>query len=76
MLAPQFTLRRLLALVTLSGFVCLMVAAAMSGRMWAISVVIALLGLVVTILVHSLLFVATWGIAAAMDRGKRRKTTH
>ncbi len=43
--------------------------------MWAMSVVIALLGLVVTILVHGLLFVATWGIAAAMDRGKRHKAT-
>jgi len=53
-----------------------MVAAAISGRMWAMSVVIALLGRVVTLLVHSLLFVATWVIAAAMDRGKRRRATH
>jgi hypothetical protein len=71
MLAPQFSLRRLLALVTFSGFVCLVVAAAVKGHMWAVAVVIALSGLVVTIFVHGLLFVLTRGIGAALDRRKR-----
>jgi hypothetical protein len=70
MLAPQFSLRRLLALVTLSGFVCLIVAAALRGQMWAVAVVIALLGLAVTIFVHGVLFVVTRGIGAALDRRK------
>ena len=73
MLAPQFTLRRLLALVTASGFVCLILAAAVRGQLWAVAVVIALVALVVTILVHAALFVATRAVALALDYGKRRK---
>jgi hypothetical protein len=70
MLAPQFSLRRLLAVVTLCGFVCLIVAAAVQGQMWAEAVVIALVGLVATIVVHGVLFVVTRGIGLAFDRRK------
>jgi fatty acid desaturase len=71
MLAPQYSLRRLLALVTLSGFGCLIVAMAMWGHLWAWALVIALLGLAVTICVHALVYAVSRLIGEALHRRKQ-----
>jgi hypothetical protein len=63
-----------MALVTFSGFVCLIVAAAVRGHMWAVAAVIAMLGLVVTIACYGLLYLVTRGIGAALDRRKETRT--
>ena len=75
MLAPQYTLRRLLALVTLSAFVCLVVAAAIQGHLWAAAVALALAGLAVMMLVYGVLFILVCGIGVLLDRRKRLPST-
>jgi hypothetical protein len=74
MLAPQFTLRRLLAWVTLCAFVCLILAAAARGRLWAAGIVVALAGG----LIMMGLFAATFGVVkllgTARDARLRNKT--
>ncbi len=40
--------------------------------MWAVAVMIAILGLVLTILVHGLLFVSTRWLGEMVDRRRRR----
>ena len=70
MLAPQYSLRRLLALVTASGFGCLVLALAVRGQMWAVAIAIGMLGLVVTILVCGLLFAVTRLLGLAFGRRK------
>jgi hypothetical protein len=74
MLAPQYTLRRLLAIVTLSAFVCLVVAAAIQGHLWAAAVALALAGLAVMMMVYGLLFILVRGIGALLDRRKQLPT--
>jgi len=56
MLAPQYSLRRLLGLVTVSGFCCLIAAAGLRGHLLAAGFAVALLGLAVTMFVFGLLF--------------------
>jgi hypothetical protein len=72
MLAPQYSLRRLLALVALSAVACLIVAAATRGHVWAAAVVIALFGLVVTMLVQGLLFIVARGVGMLLQRRAAR----
>ncbi len=72
MLAPQFSLRRLLAWVTVSAFLCLIVAAAARGQLWAAGVLVGLAGLVVVLAVHGLLFVGIRLVGKVRDRGVRR----
>ncbi len=71
MLAPQYSLRRLLAAVTLSAFVCLIVAAASWGKMWAVAVALALLGLLILLLVHGVLFVLVRVVGLLLDRRRQ-----
>ena len=73
MLAPQFSLRRLLAWVTASAFVCLIVAAAARGRMWAAGVVVALAGLIVVMVVHALTFELIMLLGRIRDGGRKRR---
>jgi hypothetical protein len=72
MLAPQFSLRRLLAWVTASAFVCLIVAAAARGRMWAAGIVVALLGAVIILLVQALVFAMVMLLARLRSKAKQR----
>jgi hypothetical protein len=73
MLAPQYSLRRLLALVTLSALACLVFAAAIWGHLWAAAAAIAMLGLVVTIAVHGLSFLLIRAIGFVIDRRKQSR---
>ena len=56
MLAPQYTLRKLLAIVMMAGFAYLIVAAATRGRLWAVATLIAMLGLSLTVLLQAVMF--------------------
>lgn len=68
MLAPQFTLKRLLAGVTVSAVICLVVAAAARGQMWAAALLLALSGVFVVLVVHGFLFLLIQAIARAFRR--------
>lgn len=68
MLAPQFSLRRLLAWVTLSAFVCLIGAAAARGQIWAVAFLVALFGFVVLLVVHSGAFLLLRLVGTVRDR--------
>jgi hypothetical protein len=70
MLAPQFSLRRLIAWVTLSGCVCLIVAAAARGQFWAAAVSIGLLELTVTFILYGLVFIVIRGFSILRQRLK------
>ena len=72
MLAPQYSLRRLLALVTVCAFGCLIFAAAISGQLWAVAVSLAMGGVVVLLLVYGLTFAVVRGIGIALDRRRGR----
>lgn len=72
MLAPQYSLRRLLAVVTASAVVCLVVGAANWGQMWALAVAFALVGAVILMLVHGVLFVLVRGLGRIFDRRRQR----
>jgi hypothetical protein len=73
MLAPQFSLRRLLIWVSISALLCLVLAAAARAQLWAVASLIGLLGLCVVLLLHG----ATYGlmkfIGAARDRRLRAR---
>ncbi len=68
MLAPQFSLRRLLIWVSFSALVCLIVAAAARGQLWAVSALIGLLGLAIVLVLHGLSFALLKMLGAARDR--------
>jgi hypothetical protein len=68
MLAPQYSLRRLLAWVTLSAFVCLIVAAAARGQLWAAGLLVALAGFALTLAIHGATFAIIRVAAAARSR--------
>lgn len=72
MLAPQFSLRRLLAWVTLSAFVCLIGAAAARGQLWAAGISIGLAGLAVTLAVQGVAYGLIRLISLARDRRSRK----
>jgi hypothetical protein len=68
MLAPQFSLRRLLAWVTASGFLCLIAAAAARGKLWAAGIVIAIIGMAVLLAVHAAMYGVVRAIVRLRDR--------
>lgn len=67
MLTPQYSLRRLLALVTLSAGACLVLGLAARGSIWALAVSMGLLGGVVLLSIQSLTFLAVRLFAAVLD---------
>jgi hypothetical protein len=71
MLAPQYSLRRLIGWVTLSGCVCLIVAAAARGQMWAAAVSIGLFELIVMFALYGLAFVVIRGLSVLRQRRKQ-----
>lgn len=56
MLVPKFTIRRALLGMVLAGFVFGIAAAAVDGQMWAISITIALLSLIIVFALHAVSF--------------------
>lgn len=76
MLAPQYSLRRLLAIVTLSGFFCLIAAAGMRGYLLAAGFAVAMFGLAVAMFVYGMLFALLSFFGWAMDRSNRSRDGH
>ncbi len=72
MLAPQFSLRRLLAWVSFSALVCLIGAAAARGQLWAIAVLVGLFGLAVVLAVHGVTYGLLKLLLNLRDRRPRR----
>jgi hypothetical protein len=60
MLMPRFTIRTLLALLTLCACGFVLIGTAFRGQYWAWGVTIALVTLVATTLVHGALFGIVW----------------
>lgn len=56
MLLPKFSIRSLLLLMVVAGFVFLTIAQAVSGQAWAIAICIALLSLTLSFLVYAAVF--------------------
>ena len=55
-LLPRFTIRALLAIVTGSSFVFVVIGMAAQGKLWAWGVTVAMASIVLTALVHAALF--------------------
>ena len=73
MLLPRFTIRGLLALVTLCAFAFVVVGMAARGQNWAWGVTIAMASLVLTALVHGAWFGVVWLFASLLPaRGEDR----
>jgi len=60
MLMPRFTIRTLLAVLTLCACGFVVIGTAYRGQFWAWGVTIALVTLIVTMLVHAALFGIVW----------------
>jgi hypothetical protein len=56
----------LLALVTISGVLCLVPAMAMRGNLWAIAAAVALVGAMLLLVIQGLSFVVTRAIGSAL----------
>jgi hypothetical protein len=74
MLASQYSLRRLLGLVTVSGFCCLIVATGMHGHLLAAGLAVALFGLAVAMFVYGVLFALLSCLGWARNRRKPSPT--
>ena len=72
MLIPQFSLRWLLAVVTVCSVAFLILSFGARGQVWAIGASIGLLSLVIVILVHGFTFFLVWLFAQMTGRRKRR----
>jgi hypothetical protein len=68
MLAPQFSLRSIMAAMVVCGFVSLIGAAALRGTPWAIAVIIALGALALIVAVHGLMFFVMWVFSLIVPR--------
>ena len=63
MLAPQFSLRSILAAMVVCGFVSLIGAAALRGAPWATAVMIGVVALFLILVIHSLMFFVMWAFS-------------
>lgn len=71
MLAPQFTLRRLLGVVSVCAVACCALGFAARGHLWAVAIGMALLGLVVMMGCYVLVYMAMRLLGAAVGRRRR-----
>ena len=72
MLIPQFSLRWLLAVVTVAAGVFSVVGLGVRGNLWAAAVTIGMASLVLLMAVCAMLFVLVWVVAALMGGAARR----
>jgi hypothetical protein len=68
MLLPRFTIRALLALLTVCAFICVIAGMAVRGHHWAWGVTIGLLSIALTLFVHMTWFAAVWTLAQVQAR--------
>jgi hypothetical protein len=74
MLAPQFTLRRLLGVVSICALACCALGFAARGQLWAVAVAMALFGFVVMMGCYVLVYtvVRLMGMVVERRRHARR----
>lgn len=60
MLLPQFTIRRMLALMAVCGVLFLVLSMAVAGHAWAIGISVAIGSVVVVFAVYAALFFGIW----------------
>jgi hypothetical protein len=70
MLIPQFSLRSILAVTAVCGFVSLIGAAAIRGAPWAGAVVLAIAALGLILIVHGLMFFVVWLLSLVTPGGR------
>jgi hypothetical protein len=75
MLIPRFSLKWLLALMTVSGVVAYVLAQAVSGKAWGVGVSVACGALVLTGLVHAVVFVLAHAVAQIGGSRQSRATS-
>jgi hypothetical protein len=68
-LLPRFTIRALLAMLTVCAVAFLIVGTAYRGHYWAWGVTIALVSLLITALVHAGVFGVVWLLAQITSAG-------
>ena len=68
MLLPRFTIRALLAMLTICAFVFVIAGMAVRGQHWAWGITIGILSLAFTLLVHAAWFGAVWMLAKMQSR--------
>lgn len=71
MLIPRYTLRRLLLLMTCISVFCVIVAQAVGGKAWAISVSLAAASLLMCFLVYGVLFGVAYLLASMLGVTRR-----
>jgi hypothetical protein len=71
MLAPQFTLRRLLGVVSVCAVACCALGFAARGQLWAVAIAMALLGLVLMMGCYVLVYMVMRLLGAAIERRRR-----
>ena len=71
MLIPQFSLRWMLAVITVLAVVFLIVSRAAQGSAWAVGVSAAVMMLAVVAVVHLALFFLTWLVSLVIRRRLR-----
>jgi hypothetical protein len=72
MLLPRFTIRALLAMLTVCAFICVIAGMAVRGHHWAWGVTIGLLSIGFTLLVHVAWFGVVWTLAQMQARRAER----
>lgn len=68
MLIPQYSLRRLLGIMTVCAVMLSVVGLGIRGSAWASALTVAMVALVVLAAVHAFLFAAVWSFAEATSR--------
>ncbi len=71
MLAPQFSIRQILAVTTALGVFSLIASLAVRGHAWAVGVVVAGLTLILAFLLYGLCFFAAWCVSSFRGRFSR-----
>ncbi len=66
MLLPRFTIRQIFAITTLCAVACLILSAAVVGRVWAIGIIAALLTLGMCFACYALIFVVSFAFGISM----------
>jgi len=72
MLTPQFSLRRLLLIVTVSAVLCLIPAAAARGYLWGVGLALALVAAFVLAGLQVLLFAVSRLVGIVIERQEAR----
>ncbi len=68
MLLPRFTIRALLAMLTICAFIFVIAGMAIRGQHWAWGITIGILSLAFTLLIQAAWFVAVWMLAQMQSR--------